>query len=281
MFPPDPYGQFDEQPLPDATQRPDSQPTTVPRTPSQSRPYYEPRAGGAPLPLPYDDYDPTYQETPPHQPPVYQEQQPSTYPEAEPTPHGLRRIFRARQPRASRGQVYAPPPNYQPPIVYQPQPPPQQQIIYVRERRPSFFSITCSILAILLLMTCGLAGVVIYRGVANALQTFPANVAVGEFCLDESTHNYSGAYQEFSTSLQQEITESSFQSDNNGFDQTDGFITSCARSSNSSDTVSNDSVKIEVTVTRDGSSNESGYMIVVKQGNDWRISYIDAVLNLV
>ena len=58
MFPPDPYGQFDEQPLPDATQRPDSQPTTVPRTPSQSRPYYEPRAGGAPLPLPYDDYDP-------------------------------------------------------------------------------------------------------------------------------------------------------------------------------------------------------------------------------
>ena len=176
MFPPDPYGQFDEQPTPDATQRPDSQPTTVPRTPSQSHPYHEPRAGGAPLPLPYDDYDPTYKDTPPHQPPVYQEQQPSTYPEAEPTPRGLRRIFRARQPRASRGQVYAPPPNYQPPIVYQPQPPPQQQIIYVRERRPSFFSISCSILAILLLMACGLTGVVIYRGVTNALQTVPANV---------------------------------------------------------------------------------------------------------
>ena len=73
-------------------------------------------------------------------------------------------------------------------------------------------------------MACGLTGVVIYRGVANALKTVPANLTVAAFCIDESTHNYSGAYQEFSTGLQQEITESNFQSDNNGFDQQDGFI---------------------------------------------------------
>jgi hypothetical protein len=283
MFPPDPYGQFDEQPLPDATEQPDTQPTAVPRNPTQSHPYHEPRAGGAPLPLPYDDYDPTYQDTPPHQPPVYQEQQPSTYPGAEPNSRGLRRIFRARQPRASGGQVYAPAPHYQAPIVYQPQPPPQQQIIYVRERRPSFFSISCSILAILLLMACGLTGIAVYRGVIYALQTAPANIIMTGFCTYESNQLYGQAFNLLSSDLQQRFQggESTFQSDNVGFNQTDGFITSCGQTSNSSDAVNGDSVRIEVTVTRRGGSSVNGYFDVQKQGNAWYITHIDSQLNLV
>ena len=283
MFPPDPYGQFDEQPSPDANERPHTQPTTVPRHAAQP-PYYESRAGGDPLPLPYDDYDPTYQETPPHQPPVYQEQQTPTYPEAEPAPRSHRWIFRGKQ-RGSRGQAYAPPPNYQTPPVYQSQPPPQQQIIYVRERRPSLFSISCSILSILLLMACGLLGLAVFRGVTGALQsagkTIPANLAVASFCVDESTRNYSGAYQLLSSSLQQLINESDFANDNNGFDQQDGFISGCARSTNSSDTVNGDSVTIVVTVTRSNGSSVSGNFIVEKQGSSWVISHIDEVLNLV
>jgi hypothetical protein len=132
-------------------------------------------------------------------------------------------------------------------------------------------------------MACGISGLAIYRGVTSALQTVPANLTMLGFCTDESNGLFGQAYNLLSPDLQQEFQggESGFQSDNESFDQTDGSITSCAETSNTSDTVNGDSVRIEVTVTRSGGSSKSGYIDVQKQGNTWYITHIDSVLTLV
>ena len=54
-------------------------------------------------------------------------------------------------------------------------------------------------------MTCGLAGVVIYRGVISALRTIPANGTMLVFCFDESHQLYDQAFNELSSPLQAEV----------------------------------------------------------------------------
>src|SRR5215831_5029980 len=110
MLPPNPYDQSGQS---GATEHFDTHPTPASgEGPDAPFPYRGPQAV-TPLPLPYDDYDPTYQTPPPR---------PDPPPPLLPAPY---------QQRGRGGQVQAPPPIYV-------QPPPQPQIIYVRERRPSW-----------------------------------------------------------------------------------------------------------------------------------------------
>jgi hypothetical protein len=270
MLPPDPYHQSDETDQPDAVEQTDDYPTPpVPvRRASPSQPYYMP-TDNSPLPLPYDDRDPTYQSMPTYPPP------------ALPVPY---------QERPTHVQPYAPPPLYHPPVH---QPPAQQpQIIYVRERRPSLFSITCSILAILLLMTCGLVGLGIFRGVTSALQlankTIPSRITLTAFCAAETNQAYHNAYQLFSSNLQQQVSESAFIQGSQQLDQENGQITACARSNSSVDTGSGNTATLQVDVTRTSTGNTGasssteyhGPVVFAQEGSDWHIDQIASTLGL-
>jgi hypothetical protein len=270
MLPPDPYHQSDQTDQPDVVEQTDEYPTPPApgRRASPSQPYYTP-PDNSPLPLPYDDSDPTYQATP-------------TYPSsALPVPY---------QQRPAHVQPYAPPPVYQPP-VYQP-PAQQPQIIYVRERRPSLFSITCSILTILLLMTCGLVSLAIYLGVTSSLQlaskTIPSRITLTVFCAAEMNQDYHYAYQQVSSNLQQQISESTFTQESQQLDQEDGPVTACARSNSSVDTASGNTATLQVDVTRTSTdstgtstpTNYHGSIVFVQEGNNWHIDQIGSTLGL-
>jgi hypothetical protein len=256
MLPPDPYHQSDQPGRPDAVDHTDDYPTPPPL------PYYR-TPDNSPLPLPYDDRDATYPVTPDYQPPAI----PAPYPQ-----------------RAGNGLPYAPPPAYQPPV--------QPQIIYVRERRPSLFSISCSILSILLLMTCGLVGLGIFRGVTSALQlaskTIPARITLAVFCTAEMHQDYHDAYQQFSSLLQQQVSDDTFTQDSQQLDQQNGLITTCSRSNNSVDTGSADTATLHVDITRTitddtGTSTlnaSHGTITFVQEGSDWHIEHIDTSLGL-
>jgi|GEM_PF-1127600 hypothetical protein len=249
-----------------------------------------------PLPLPYDDLDPTYQQPPTYRPPVYQ--QPPPHP---PTYSRTQRATSGQQqpmlpvPYQHNGQPVLP---YPPPIIYQaaPQPIPAP-VVHVHQRR-SWFSITCSVLVILLLMFCGVIGVGIYNGVVNAghaIQTagatLPAYGTLVTFCGAEQTQQYGLAYQQFSSQLQQQITEDQFTQHAQQLDQQNGTITSCGQHSGSNATVSGNSVTIEVDVTRTFGSDAGGNagkhqafqgnITLVQEGNDWHINQIDTSLGLV
>ena len=266
MLPPDPYHQSDQTDKLDAVEHIDDYPTPPAGGwgASPGQPYYRPDVN-SPLPLPYDDRDPTYEATPTSPPP------------ALPVPY---------QQRPAHVQPYAPPPLYQPP-VYQP-PAQQPQVIYVRERRPSVFSITCSIVTILVLMTCGLVGLGIFRGVTSAVQlaskTIPARITLTAFCAAETYQAYHEAYQQFSSNLQQQVSESAFMQGSQQLDQQNGKITACARSNSSVDTASGNNATLEVNVTRtsiDGTSTDySGSIVFVQEGNDWHIDQIASTLGL-
>jgi hypothetical protein len=194
------------------------------------------------------------------------------------------------QQRPAHVQPYAPPPVYQPP-VYQP-PAQQPQIIYVRERRPSLFSITCSILTILLLMTCGLVGLGIFRGVTSSLElagkTIPSRITLTVFCTAEMNQDYHDAYQLFSSNLQQQISESAFTQKSQQLDEQNGQVTACARSNSSVDTGSGNTAALQVDVTRTstdstGASSPTDYhgsIDFVQEGNNWHIDQIDSTLEL-
>jgi hypothetical protein len=271
MLPPDPYHQSDQTDQPDAVEQTDEYPTPPApgRRASPSQPYYTP-PGNSPLPLPYDDRDPTYQATP-------------TYPSpAFPVPY---------QQRPPHMQPYAPPPPVHHPPVYQP-PAQQPQVIYVRERRPSLFSITCSILTILLLMTCGLVGLGIFRGVTSSLQlaskTIPSRFTLTVFCAAEMNQDYHNAYQQFSSSLQQQVSESAFTQGSQLLDQQNGQVTACTRSNSSVDTGSGNTATLQIDVTRTstdstGASSPTDYhgsIVFVQEGNDWHIDQIASTLGL-
>jgi hypothetical protein len=271
MLPPDPYHQSDKTDQPDAVERTDEYPTPPApvRRVSPSQPYYTP-PGNSPLPLPYDDRDPTYQSMPTYPPPAF------------PVPS---------QERPAHVQPYAPPPPvHQPPVNQPPAQPPQ--VIYVRERRPSVFSITCSILAILLLMTCGLVSLGIFRGVTSSLQlaskTVPSRFTLTLFCAAEMNQVYHDAYQQFSSSLQQQVSESAFIEGSQQLDQENGQITACARSNSSVDTGSGNSATLQVDVTRasidnTGASSSTDYhgsIAFVQEGSDWHIDQIASTLGL-
>jgi hypothetical protein len=266
MLPPDPYHQSDEIDQPDAVERTGEYPTPPApgRRASPSQPYYTP-PGNSPLPLPYDDRDPTYQSMPTYLPPAF------------PAPS---------QERPAHVQPYAPPPVHQPPVH-------QPQVIYVRERRPSLFSITCSILAILLLMTCGLVSLGIFRGVTSSLQlaskTVPSRITLTVFCAEETNQDYHDAYQQFSSNLQQQqVSESAFIQGSHQLDQENGQITACARTDSSVDSGSGNSATLQVDVTRTSTDNTGtssstdyhGSIVFVQEGSNWHIDQIASTLGL-
>jgi hypothetical protein len=275
MLPPDPYHQSDQSDQPDAVEQTDDYPT--PPSPGgrarASQLYYTP-PDNSPLPLPYDDRDPTYQSMPTPPPP------------ALPVPN---------QQRPARMQPYVQPPIYHPPA----QPPPVQQppaqppqVIYVRERRPSVFSITCSILTILLLMTCGLVGLGIFRGATSAVElaskTIPSRFTLTFFCMAEMNKDYHNAYQQLSSGFQQLVSETTFTQESRQLDQQNGPVTACARSNSSVDTGSGNTAMLQVDVTRTstdstGASSSTDYhgsIIFVQEGGNWHIDQIAGTLGL-
>ncbi|MGO8947572.1 MAG: hypothetical protein ACLQUY_07895 [Ktedonobacterales bacterium] len=274
MSPLDPHHQFDQPSRPDEVEQTEEYPAPIPTSPlpAPGHLYYR-TDDDTPLPLPYDDRDPTEQVAPAYRPPAL----------LPPSPD-----------HAANGQLY-PPPQPPPPQLPQRYPPyqapaPPPQIVYIRQRRPSLCSISCSILSILLLMTCGLVGLGIFHGVTSALdtagKTIPARFAVLVFCSDETAQNYSGAYQEFSSQLEDQISLQTFTQKSLQLDQQYGQISTCTRSNSSPDTTTANTVTIQVDVIRGGSGSvaagktSQGNILLVLQGSDWRIDQIDASLKL-
>ncbi len=280
MLPPDPYYQYDQPSQPGEVDHTGDYSTPTPTNPLPEIPgqVFYPSQGGTPLPMPYDDRDPTEQVAPAYQPPTV------------PVPYTERRAN-----SVPAGLPYPPAPVYP---AYQPYPlpaPAPPQIVYVRQRRPGWCSMSCSILAILLLMTCGLVGFGIYRGVTSALQTagetIPARITLLAFCAAETNQDYSAAYQQFSSRLQQQVSVNAFTQQSQQLDQQDGVVTACARSNNSPDATTASSVTIEVNVTRTFSAASTaanadkhtltdGTIVVVQEGSDWYIDQIATSLNL-
>jgi len=198
-------------------------------------------------------------------------------------------VYQGRQPIYSEtGQAVNEHPQYAPPVYLPPAQPYPQPVVYVQQRRSGWLSISCSVLVIILLMTCGLVGVVIYRDITSAVgqasKTIPARFTLVFFCGAEVSQQYSTAYQQFSTDLQQQVAADKFTQDSQQLDQTNGTVTACARSSSSSDIVSGSTVTMQVDVTRTptvGQNNVShGSIVLVQEGNNWRIDQIDASLGL-
>ena len=216
----------------------------------------------------------------PAQPPQYQQpyQPQPTPPPYQPQPY-------------PQGPQYAPPPGYtapqygQPP-QYAPQyaPTPQQQQAAQRQSAKAGRSgwVTCGIIAVILIVLCGGAGVGAYIIGGHLIGTATDSVGVistvTQFCAAEQTQSYSQAYTFFSNNLQKQISASNFEKNSQQLDTSKGQIATCQQQNNASPQLNGSNATQAMQVIRNNAA--TGNLHLVKQGNSWLIDSIDSSLAL-
>lgn len=212
----------------------------------------------------------------PAQPPQYQQPY-----QPQPTPP-------AYQPQPyPQGPQYAPPPGYAAPQYGQPPqyaPTPQQQQAAQRQSARGGRSgwVACGIIAVILLVLCGGAGVGAYfigtHVIGAATDSVGVVTTVTQFCEAEQTQSYSQAYTYFSNTLQQQISASTFEKNSQQLDSSKGQVATCQQQNNAGPQISGSSATQAMQVIRNNAA--TGDLHLVKQGNSWLIDSIDTSLTL-
>jgi hypothetical protein len=228
---------------------------------------------------PNEPTDPNIQRTPDYPPhPDYYAQPPGSpgypsYPQGNP-PTQPQQSYPYPQPGA---QPYPP---YQPyPGQYAPPPMPPK-----RSNR-TLWIVLGSVGAALILIcgVCAFAVIALGGQIGKALgPVVGASVTLSNFCLAEQEQDYSTAYGQFSSSLQDRLPEETFITNAQTHDTSDGKVTDCSTSSSGSGStsISSDTVVLTLRVIRVDSPATTGSVTLVKEGNNYKIDSIDPSLNL-
>lgn len=215
---------------------------------------------------PNDPTDPNIQRTPAYPPqPEYYAQTPG-YP-----------TYAQGNPPTQPQQSYPP---YQPyPGQYAPPPMPPK-----RSNR-TLWIVLGSVGAALVLIcgVCAFAAIALGGQLGKALgPTIGASVTLANFCVAEQEQDYSKAYAQFSTNLQNQVTSDQFANQAAAHDASDGKVTDCSTdSSNPSGTqVSDTQVTLSLRVKRANGPTTTGLVTLVKEGSDFKIDALDPSLGL-
>jgi hypothetical protein len=218
---------------------------------------------------PNDPTDPNIQRTPDYPP------QPEYYAQAPGYP-----TYAQGYPPTPPAQPQQPYPPYQPyPGQYAPPPMPQKQ------SNRTLWIVLGSVGAALVLIcgVCAFAVIALGGQIGKALSpTIGASVTLANFCAAMQNQDYSQAYAQFSTSLQEQLTEDQFTTIAAGQDTASGTVTSCSTdSSNSSRTsISDTQATLPVRIERSTGLAITGDVTMVKEGGTFKIDRLDLSFNL-
>jgi hypothetical protein len=111
---------------------------------------------------------------------------------------------------------------------------------------------------------------------------FSAAYALGTFCAAEQDQDYSTAYAQFSSNLQNQLTSDQFASNAATQDTENGKVTTCATDSSDPNgtSISDNQVTFTLRVQRANGPATTGAVTLVKENGDFKIDALDASLGL-
>jgi hypothetical protein len=136
---------------------------------------------------------------------------------------------------------------------------------------------------LLLCITCSVVAVALGGQIGKQFgPAFGAAYTVGTFCAAEQNQDYSTAYAQFSSNLQNQLTSDQFASAAASHDAGNGKVTSCATdSSNPNGTsISDNQVTFTLRIQRANGPTTTGSVTLVKENGDFKIDSLDASLGL-
>jgi len=142
-----------------------------------------------------------------------------------------------------------------------------------RSRWPLWTGLGVGVFLVVLLSCCG-GAYLFYQ--ATVAPSIGVTNAITEFCVDEETLDYEGAYSQLSQNLQSQIPQSTFVTDNQQYDNAKGPVATCQINTSGGSSVSGSTYTYTLNVTRD--ITYSGVITVVKNGSNWLINSIDPAL---
>jgi hypothetical protein len=223
---------------------------------------------------PNDPTDPNIQRTPEYPP------QPEYYAQAPGYP-----TYGQGNPPTQPSQPYPQPvpqpyPPYQPyPGQYAPPPMPP------KKSNRTLWIVLGSVGGALLLLciTCSVLAVALGGQIGKQIgPAFSAAYTVGTFCAGEQDQDYSTAYAQFSSNLQNQLTSDQFASAAASHDAENGKVTNCATDSSDSNgtSISDNQVTFTLRVQRANGPTTTGSVTLVKENGDFKIDSLDASLGL-
>jgi hypothetical protein len=111
---------------------------------------------------------------------------------------------------------------------------------------------------------------------------FGAAYTVGTFCVAMQDQDYSTAYAQFSSNLQNQLTSDEFASNAATHDTENGKVTNCATDSSDPNgtSISDNQVTFTLRVQRANGPAATGSVTLVKENGDFKIDSLDASLGL-
>jgi hypothetical protein len=111
---------------------------------------------------------------------------------------------------------------------------------------------------------------------------FGAAYTVGTFCAAEQEQDYTTAYAQFSSNLQNQITSDQFAGNAATQDTENGKVTNCATDSSDPNgtSISDNQVTFTLRIQRADGPTTTGSVTLVKDGGDFKIDSLDSSLGL-
>ena len=223
---------------------------------------------------PNDPTDPNISRTPEYPP------QPEYYGQAPGYP-----AYAQGNPPTQPSQPYPQPapqpyPPYQPyPGQYAPPPMPP------KKSNRTLWIVLASIGGVLLLLcvACSVLAVALGGQIGKQLgPAFGAAYTLGTFCAAEQDQDYSTAYAQFSSNLQNQLTSDQFASNAATQDSENGKVTNCATDSSDPNgtSISDNQVMFTLRVQRANGPTTTGSVTLVKENGDFKIDSLDSSLGL-
>ena len=162
------------------------------------------------------------------------------------------------------------------PYGYAPAPPP-------RENNTTLW-VVLSIVGVVLIgacVACAVAVANLSRAATSLIQQYEGPLITSEtFCSDETSHDYAGAYGQFSPTLRASITLDAFVTQSQVRDNLEGAIQSCdVNTSNlQANSFTSSTATLTINMTRSGAGTFTGSVTLVKDGGTWTIDSVDPSL---
>ena len=223
--------------------------------------------------------DPGANPSPQNSPPMYPPYPPAQYPGA-PQPQ-------VQYPGAPQPPTPGYPAQPQGPYPYGGYPPAHNPYAYPPPPQPrrsnTTLLVVLGIVGVVVIgacVACGIFAGAFFKTASKVVQQYAEPYAlVDQFCSNETSANYSAAYDELSAAQQANMTRDQFISQSMALDTSEGTVTDCQVDySNTNSTNSATSATIGVLMTRSSAGDFSGTLTLISDGTTWTIDQIDPAL---